>query len=173
MISVGKKTPKWRATVYDNGKKEQLSSSDLAGSWYLMYWWPFDFTGVCNSEVLGFQALEEQFKSIGVQLIGASCDSFHSHRTWFGDSVAFPNGAPSHPIVADNKHNITKNFGFYNKAIGCAVRATVLVDPDGVVRSASANFLPVARDPQDALTTARAFVAGGACPLPKRADYAK
>lgn len=167
MISIGGKAPSWKATAYNNGNKETLSSEDLAGSWYVIYWWPFDFTGVCNSEILGFQELEKEFEELGVKLIGASCDSFFSHSNWFKDEASFPNGAPSHPAIADNKHQVTKDFGFYLDAVGCAVRGTVLVDPDGVVKSAGANFLNVARDPQDILTTARAFVSGG-CTLPVR-----
>ena len=101
-------------------------------------------------------------------MIGASCDSFHSHRTWFGDAKAFPNGAPTHSIIADNKHQVTKDFGFYLKDVGCAVRGTALVDKEGIVRSIGANFLNVARDPKDALVTAKAFVRGGGCSLPDR-----
>lgn len=168
MISIGQAAPSWSGATFHQGAKGALSSADLAGKWYVMYWWPFDFTGVCNSEIIGFQALEQEFASIGVTLIGASCDSFFSHQKWFADSAAFPNGAPNHPILADNSHKITTDFGFYLADVGCAVRGTVLVDPTGVVRSVTANFLPVARDPNDILITARAFVNGGACTLPNR-----
>lgn len=167
MISIGSKAPNWKATVYNNGNKESLSSEELAGSWYVLYWWPFDFTANCNSEIIGFQELEKEFEDLGVKLVGASCDSFFSHKNWFSDASAFPNGAPAHPMIADTTHQVTKDFGFYFEAVGCAVRATVLVDPDGVVKSFGANFLNVARDPQDILTTARGFITGG-CSLPAR-----
>lgn len=167
MISIGTKAPAFKATVYNNGNKESLSSEDLAGSWYVLYWWPFDFTGVCNSEIIGFQELEKEFADLDVKLVGASCDSFFSHKAWFSDTDSFPNGAPSHPIVADTTHKLTKDFGFYFEATGSPVRGTVLVDPEGIVRSFGANFLNVARDPQDILTTARGFIAGG-CSLPAR-----
>ena len=170
MVKIGKKAPKWNSTVYNGGNKETMSHEDLLGSWYVIYWWPFDFTGVCHSEVEGFQALESDFEAAGIKLIGASCDSFHSHRTWFSDQEAFPNGAPSHPIIADNTHQLTKDFGFYHKKVGCALRATVLVSPEGIVMSAGANFLPVSRDPLDVLTTAKAFANGGACFLKQRQE---
>ena len=163
MISIGKAAPSWSATVYDNGQKTTASSADFKGKWVLIYWWPFDFTGICHSEILAFQELENEFADLGVELFGASCDTFFAHENWFKDTVAFPNGAPGHKIIADNTHKMTEDFGFYLEAVGCSVRGTVLIDPDGIVRSMGANFLNVARDHQDALTTARAFVGGGAC----------
>lgn len=168
MISIGSKAPTWSAAAYHNGDFVQLSHEDFAGKWVLIYWWPFDFTGICNSEILGFQALEAQFAEIGVELVGASCDTKFAHQQWFADSNAFPNGQPGHAMIADNTHQMTKDFGFYLDAVGCAVRGTVLIDPEGIVRSMGANFLNVARDPKDALITARAFANGGACALPDR-----
>ena len=49
------------------------------------------------------------------------------------------------------------------QTLSCAYRATILIDPDGVVQSTACNHLGVARDPQDALLTALAFVNGGGC----------
>jgi peroxiredoxin (alkyl hydroperoxide reductase subunit C) len=168
MISIGSPAPAWSAAAYKNGEMISLSSDDFKGKWVLIYWWPFDFTGICHSEILGFQSLEADFAEIGVELLGASCDTKFAHEKWFSDTGAFPNGQPGHAMLADNTHKMTQDFGFYFEPAGCAVRGTVLIDPDGIVRSMGANFLNVARDPQDALITARAFAAGGACALPDR-----
>ncbi len=166
MTLVGKKIHAWEATVYDNGEKKILSSATLEGSWYVLFFWPFDFTGICNSEIVGFEELASEFDSLGVKLIGASCDSFHSHKTWF-ESTDFDK-VPSFPMIADNKHKITKNFKVYSKSIGCAFRATFIVDPTGTIMSASTNFLSVARDPKDVLTTTKAFVRGQGCTVSQR-----
>ena len=169
MSLVGKKVKKWSATVFDSsveGQTTTLSSEELKGSWYVIYWWPFDFTGICTSEVLGFQALEQSFAELNVTLIGASCDSIHSHKNWFS-SDAFEK-PPAHKIIADKSAKITRQFKFYNKKIACALRAYVLVNPEGVVMSEGANFLSVAREPKDILATAKAFVQGEGCSLNKR-----
>jgi len=168
MISIGSAAPAWTATAYHKGEFTTLSNEDFKGKWVLIYWWPFDFSGICNSEILGFQELESEFAAAGVELVGASCDTKFAHQKWFSDESAFPNGQPGHPVLADNGHKMTQDFGFYLDAVGCAVRGTALIDPDGVVRSVGANFLNVARDPKDALITARAFAKGGACALPAR-----
>ena len=140
MISIGSKAPEWKATAYHNGEFVTLSSDDYKGKWVLIYWWPFDFSGICNSELLGFQEIEAEFAAIGVELIGASCDTKYAHQKWFSDSTAFPNGEIGHPAIADNSHKMTQDFGMYFEPAGCAVRGTVLINPDGVVQSVGANF---------------------------------
>ena len=69
MISIGSTAPAWKATAYQNGEFVTLSSDDYKGKWVLIYWWPFDFSGICNSELLGFQQLEADFAAIGVELL--------------------------------------------------------------------------------------------------------
>ena len=168
MISIGSTAPAWKATAYKNGEFVSLSSDDYKGKWVVIYWWPFDFSGICNSEILGFQELEADFAQIGVELIGVSCDTKYAHQKWFSDTDAFANGEPGHVAIADNSHKMTQDFGMYFEPAGCAVRGTVLVDPNGVVQSVGANFLSVARDPNDILITARAFANGGGCTLSQR-----
>tara|TARA_R110000765_G_scaffold426485_1_gene542283 strand:- start:36 stop:533 length:498 start_codon:yes stop_codon:yes gene_type:complete len=155
------------ADVYNKGKKETLSSKDLKGSWYVIYWWPFDFTGICNSEVVGFQSVYNEFKELGVKLIGASCDSYFSHKQWFENTPYFGDETrPQHPVIADKNHKITTDFGFYNEVLGSPHRGTVIVNPDGVVMSFSCNHSSVALDPEDVLATATAFASGVGCNLP-------
>ena len=166
MTMVGKQAPSWSGKAFVNGEKVAISSKDYAGKWLVMYWWPFDFTGICQSEVAAFEALKAEFSSSGIEVVGLSCDSVHAHAQWVG-SGAFANGV-SHPLVGDATHKITKKFGFYSKAIGCAFRATVIINPDGMIVSSGANFLPVARDPNDILSTARAFQTGQGCAVSQR-----
>jgi peroxiredoxin (alkyl hydroperoxide reductase subunit C) len=151
--------------AYHNGEKVSISSSDYTGKWLVLYWWPFNFTGICQSEVEAFEALSAQFSENEISLVGVSCDSVHAHAVW-ARSEAFSGGV-SHPLVGDATHAMTKSYGLYAKKIGCALRGTVIVNPDGMVVSKSANFLPVARDPKDVLATALAFK-NGACTVGNR-----
>ena len=168
MISIGSTAPAWRASAYQNGEFVTLSSDDYKGKWVLMYFWPFDGTAICHSEVLGFQSLESEFSDLGITLVGASCDSAESHQKWFTDLEAFPNGGPQHAALSDESRQITKDFGFHFEPANCSVRGTVLIDPNGVVQSFGANFLSVARDPKDVLITAKAFASGQSCSLEQR-----
>ena len=168
MIAIGSTVPAWKASAYHNGEFVTLSSDDFTGRWVLMYFWPFDGTDICHSEVVGFQSLESEFADLGVTLLGVSCDSTESHQNWFTDVEAFPNGQPEHAAISDESRQITKDFGFHFEPANCSVRGTVLIDPTGVVQSMGANFLSVARDPKDVLVTAKAFTSGESCTLSQR-----
>ncbi len=168
MVSIGSSSPSWSVDAYHNGEFTHLSNEDFLGHWVLIYWWPFDATAICHSEVVGFQSLEAEFADLGVTLLGVSCNTTESHKDWFTDVDAFPNGSPKHPALSDETRQMTKDFGFYFPPANCSVRGTVLINPEGIVQSMAANFLSVARDPQDALVTTRAFVRGESCTVSDR-----
>ncbi|EQD46264.1 alkyl hydroperoxide reductase, partial [mine drainage metagenome] len=46
---------------------------------------PADFTPVCTTEFLAFTERYEDFKKLGVELIGLSVDSIYSHIAWMRD----------------------------------------------------------------------------------------
>lgn len=159
---IGQKAPEWSCGAYVNGKNQVVKSADLAGKWYVLYWYPLDFTFVCPTEIKGFQALLEDFEDDGVAVIGASTDSFFSHEAWFKDRETFPE-AITHPVLADTAHSVSRAFGVLKESAGIAFRATVIVDADGVVRSVSINDTQVGRSPSEVLRTVQAFKAGGLC----------
>ncbi|PKN57284.1 MAG: hypothetical protein CVU56_11615 [Deltaproteobacteria bacterium HGW-Deltaproteobacteria-14] len=162
MISIGKKSPEWKATAYVNGEQQTISSEDYKGKWHILYWYPLDFTFVCPTEIKGFQALLSDFADDGVAIIGASTDSFFSHQAWFADRETFPQEI-THPVIADTAHAVSKAFGVLKKDEGIAYRATVIIDPEGVVRSVAANDLSVGRNPEESLRTVQALQSGGLC----------
>jgi len=90
MSMIGKPEPEWSATAYSNGDEVELSSQDFHGRWHVLYWYPLDFTFVCPTEIRGFQSLLDDFHEQGVAVIGASTDSFYSHKQWFADRKTFP-----------------------------------------------------------------------------------
>jgi peroxiredoxin (alkyl hydroperoxide reductase subunit C) len=162
MSMVGQKAPEWKATAYINGEQKEISSEDLRGRWHVLYWYPLDFTFVCPTEIRGFQALLKDFEAEGVSVIGASTDSYFSHNAWFADREIFPNEI-THPVVADTAHEVSKAFGVLKEDAGIALRATVIVDDKGVIRSYAVNDTQVGRSPAEVLRTAQAFQSGGLC----------
>lgn len=162
MSLVGKQAPVWQSVAYVNGEEKVVKSSDFAGKWYVLYWYPLDFTFVCPTEIRGFQELLEEFQDDGVQVIGASTDSFFSHKAWFADRETFAQTI-THPVLADTSHAVTKAFDVLKEDDGVAYRATVIVDPQGVVRSLTVNDLSAGRSPHETLRTVQALQSGGLC----------
>jgi peroxiredoxin (alkyl hydroperoxide reductase subunit C) len=162
MARVGEKAPEWRSPAYRAGEEVEIASQDLTGSWYVLFWYPMDFTFVCPTELNGFQKLVYDFEDDGVVLIGASTDSYFSHRAWFQDRGTFPRKI-TYPVLADTSQQVSRAFGVLKEDEGVAYRAVAVVDDQGVVRSLSVNDLEVGRNPAEILRTAQALLSGGLC----------
>ena len=85
MMTIGSPVPDWSSPAYLNDGEVVVTSKEQLGRWYVLYWYPLDFTFICPTEIRGFQTLIERFENINVSVIGASTDSFHSHKAWFAD----------------------------------------------------------------------------------------
>jgi peroxiredoxin (alkyl hydroperoxide reductase subunit C) len=153
---IGKTAPAWCASAYSNGEEVAIGSSDYRGRWHVLYWYPLDFTFVCPTEIRGFQSLLGDFRANGIEVVGASTDSFFSHQQWFADRKTFPEEI-THPVIADRAFDVLKEDQ------GVAYRATVIVDDRGVIRSVAINDLSVGRSPSEVLRTAQALQSGGLC----------
>ena len=115
----------------------QKSLSDYKGKWLILFSHPADFTPVCTTEFMAFQARKPQFDAMNCELIGLSIDSHHSHNAWvlnikekFGVDIEFP-------IIADLDMKVAKAYGMIHEAAAdtSAVRATFIIDPNGVLRA--------------------------------------
>jgi alkyl hydroperoxide reductase subunit AhpC len=162
MNMIGQKAPQWTASAYVNGEDKTISSKDFEGKWYVIYWYPLDFTFVCPTEIRGFQAMLDDYKDDGIEVIGASTDSFFSHKAWFQDKDTFKDNI-THPVLADTNHEVSRAFGVLKEDQGIAFRATVVVDDKGVIRAYSVNDLSVGRSPAEVLRTVQALQSGGMC----------
>jgi len=162
MTLVGHPAPEWRAAAYVKGEQKTLSSHDYKGKWYVLYWYPLDFTFVCPTEIKGFQSLLDEFSDDRVEVIGVSTDSFFSHKAWFADRKTFPQEI-THPVLADTNHAVSSAFRVLKEDQGVAYRATVVVDDQGIVRAISVNDLSVGRSPAEVLRQVQALQSGGLC----------
>ena len=162
MTMVGQAAPEWSGTAYVKGEQKQISSKDYKGKWYVLYWYPLDFTFVCPTEIKGYEALLDDFADDKVSVVGVSTDSFFSHKAWFADRATFPQEI-THPVIADTNHAVSKAFHVLKEDQGVAYRATVVVDDKGIVRSVIVNDLSAGRSPAETLRTVQALQSGGLC----------
>jgi len=162
MAMIGQQAPEWKSTAYVNGEEKVIESSSYKGKWLVMYWYPLDFTFVCPTEIRGFQSLLNDFKDDGVEVVGVSTDSFFSHKAWFADRETFAEEI-THPVIADTNHEVSRAFGVLKEDAGVAFRATVVIDPEGLIRAHQVNDLSVGRSPKETLRTVQALQSGGLC----------
>ena len=159
---IGSQAPEWISEAYVAGERETLSSSDFEGRWLVIYWYPLDFTRVCPTEIREFERLRPDFELDDVAIVGASTDSFYSHRAWFEDRDVFPDRV-THPVLADTSHSVSRAFGVLDPSTGTAYRATVIIDDTGKIRSTSVNDVQVGRSPAEVLRVVQALLSGGLC----------
>jgi len=170
MLSVGDTFPTFDLTAVKGGPAglkidsafTQIDSSTDAGKWKLVFFWPKDFTFVCPTEIVAFGKLNDDFIDRDTVTYGVSTDSEFVHMNWrlhHDDLRSLPI-----PMLADIKRELSTALGVLDKKEGVALRATFLVDPEGIIRYAAVNDLSVGRNPQEVMRILDALQSDELCP---------
>ena len=158
---VGQPAPYFEGPAYQELDFQVLKSSDLAGQYFVLFFYPLDFTFVCPTEIISFAEAAPQFKEIGCQVIGASVDSQFSHFEYCQKPAKKGGlGDLKIPLIADITKTIARIYGALitrGPNAGVACRATFIVDGKGILRHASYNDLPVGRNVEEVLRLVQAF----------------
>lgn len=119
----------------------------IEGKAAVLFFYPLDFTFVCPSELIAFDHRYEEFKKRGVEVVGASIDSQFTHNAWRNTPTENGGiGTVKYALAADVKHEIAKAYGIEHPEEGVALRASFLIDKNGVVRHQIVNDLPLGRN---------------------------
>lgn len=111
--------------------------ADYKGKWLILFSHPADFTPVCTTEFMAFANRADDFAALDTQLLGLSIDSHYAHIAWmrsikdsFGVDIPFP-------IIADLDMKVAQAYGMIQPGASDtqAVRATFVIDPDGILRA--------------------------------------
>ncbi len=162
---VTKPAPDFKATAImpDNSFKD-ISIADYKGKKVVLFFYPLDFTFVCPTEIIAFNHRLDEFKKRDVEVLGCSIDSQFSHLAWKNTDVNDGGiGQVQYPIIADLDKSIARAYDVllgsepasiitdedeYESTVGggVALRASFLIDEDGIVRHAVINDLPLGRN---------------------------
>jgi peroxiredoxin (alkyl hydroperoxide reductase subunit C) len=150
MLTVGDRLPRFSLRAVDANREFITVGEDThAGKWLVLFFWPMDFTFVCPTEIGEFGRREPEFKKLDAQILGASTDTHFVHRAW-RESHPLLEDLPF-PMLADTKRELSSALGILHKDDGVALRATFIVDPNGVIRHVSVNDLSVGRNVDETL----------------------
>ena len=119
----------------------------IEGKAAVLFFYTLDFTFVCPSELIAFDHRYEEFKKRGVEVVGVSIDSQFTHNAWRNTPTENGGiGAVKYALAADVKHEIAQAYGIEHPEEGVALRASFLIDKNGVVRHQIVNDLPLGRN---------------------------
>ncbi len=168
MLGVGERFPEFSLSACVDTTKDMdkafatITNDSYPGKWKLYFFWPMDFTFVCPTEIAAFGKLNAEFADRDTQVLGGSTDSQFVHRAWRNDHADLKD--LPFPMLADLKRELSENLGILHKEAGVCLRATYLVDPDGIIRFASVNDLSVGRNPHEVLRVLDALQTDELCP---------
>ncbi|MGE0632805.1 MAG: peroxiredoxin [Pseudobdellovibrionaceae bacterium] len=166
MLGIGEKFPTFdlQACVSREKGKEfrKISNVDMKGKWGVFFFWPLDFTFVCPTEIAEFNKELKNFQAREAVLFGASADSEYVHLAWRNDHEDLKN--LGFPMVADYKKELSAELGILSPANDAPLRATYIVDPDGIIRWVSVNDLSVGRNVKEVIRTLDALQTDELCP---------
>jgi lipoyl-dependent peroxiredoxin subunit C len=166
MLTVGDKFPhfKLQAVVgLEKGKEfREISDESHPGKWKVVFFWPMDFTFICPTEIAEFGRRSADFAERDAQVLGVSTDTHYVHLAWrthHPDLKHLP-----FPMLADTKRELASALGILHKQEGVPLRATFIVDPDGLIRFAEVNDLSVGRNVTEVLRVLDALQTDELCP---------
>src|ERR1700753_1556891 len=140
MLTVGDTFPAFALKAVQGGAEglkldtafTDITSESDAGKWKVVFFWPKDFTFVCPTEIVAFGNLANDFADRDAVVYGVSVDSEFVHLNWrlhHDDLRSLPI-----PMLADVKRELSDALGVISKSAGVPLRATFIVDPEGIIR---------------------------------------
>ena len=166
MLTVGNRFPEFslKAVVSIDAKSAftELSGASDPGKWKVVFFWPKDFTFVCPTEIAAFGKLNDEFADRDAVIYGVSIDSEYVHLAWrqnHADLKTLP-----FPMLSDIRRELSTALGVLDQTEGVALRATFIVDPEGIIRFVSVNDLSVGCNPQEVLRVLDALQTDELCP---------
>ncbi|AYG63614.1 peroxiredoxin [Rhizobium jaguaris] len=105
--------------------------------WLLFFSHPADFTSVCTSEFIALAQAQEKFAKLNCNLLGLSVDSLYSHVAWLRDIERSFGVKVRFPVIEDSAMVIARAYGMLDSSSqnSGTVRATYVIDPEGMIRA--------------------------------------
>lgn len=160
-LQVGLPAPEWKMQgITSDGKVQEFSLKGSRGKWVVMFFYPLDFTPVCETEVDGFRNLSSEFKKLNAEVFGVSVDSVFTHKAWIS---AKHNGELPYPLLSDLTREVGHSYGTLIGDKGFTLRGTFIIDPQGVLQWQVVHSTGIGRSTHEVLRVLQALQSGGMC----------
>jgi peroxiredoxin len=106
-----------------------VTLDSLNGRKSLIVFIPFPFTGRCEGELCAIRDRYSELETLDANVVAITCDTLPANKAW-SDMNKF-----TFPVLSDfwPHGDISRSYGVFNEKLGCAERATFVLDADGVI----------------------------------------
>jgi peroxiredoxin (alkyl hydroperoxide reductase subunit C) len=168
MIKINQKAPEFEAEAFVSKEIKKINLSDYKGKWLVLFFYPADFTFICPTELKSLAENHDEFKKLGAEIISVSTDTVYVHKAWHDSSEAIK--PVNFPMLADPSHKISKDYGTLIEEEGVSLRATFIINPEGIIKAFEFHDNDIGRSIEETLRKLKAakFVAenkGNVCPM--------
>jgi lipoyl-dependent peroxiredoxin subunit C len=155
-FTVGGSVPSVQVPAYVRGRRKAglTGPGDERGRWVVLAFYPRDFDSGCASELAGLAELAPAYADEDAAIMAVCGGSWLSHRRWFTHHPQL--SAVNYPVLADTGRELARALGALEHDGTCR-RVTFLIDPDGVVRHATAAAGWTQRSALETLAVLRAM----------------
>lgn len=161
-VRIGQKAPEFTTPALKGREITELSLSDYAGQWVVLFFYPMDFTFVCPTELVEFSEAAEDFEDRDAVILGGSTDTAHTHLGWVKADSRLDD--LNYPLFADVTKKMATDYGVLIEEEGIALRGTFIIDPDQNIRWINVNDLNVGRNVEETLRVLDALQTDELCP---------
>ncbi len=162
------KVPEFKMDAYDakSGHYTTVESKDYEGKWFVVCFYPADFTFVCPTEIAAMNAKYDEFQELGVEILAVSTDTKFSHKRFVETEPLLKDLKLT--IGADPTGKVSRAFGVMIEEEGIALRGRFLIDPNGVCVAQEVQAPSVGRNVNEFLRQVKAWkhaeATGEVCP---------
>jgi len=156
MLKIGQEIPDLEVQAYHLDEIKKLRFSDYRGKWLILVFYPADFTFVCPTELEELAEYYEEFKRLNAEVLSISTDTVYVHKAWHDTSQAIMK--IKYPMVADPSGEICRIFGTYIEKEGLSLRATFIIDPDGILKCMEMHDNSIGRSAKEILRKLKASI---------------
>ena len=154
MIGVGEEFPSMHLVGVDLDNSIMTIDILAPEQWTVMYFYPKDFTFICPTEITAMDKLVDE-----ADVIGVSGDNEFCKIAWKTADGRIRN--LKHILAADCGLVLSNKLGIVDPDENVCLRATYIIDPDGVIQHVSVNALDTGRNADEILRTLQALKSGG------------
>lgn len=168
MRTISYKAPFFEGEAFMDNKIKKISLDDYSGRWIILFFYPADFTFICPTELGEIAENYDEIKELNAEVISISTDTVFVHKAWHDSSETIKK--IRFPMLSDSARKISKAYGTLIEDKGISLRATFLIDPEGIIKAVEFHDNDIGRNINETIRKLQAakFVYennGNVCPV--------